>query len=73
VVTIIYYLGYVGRGEGRDAERGNVGYMLGCTSGRLDQLMKTASGPGRSVSLPATLLCGLLDHDADLPAAAAAS
>jgi hypothetical protein len=36
------HVGHVGRGQGRDVERGQRRHMLGCTSGRLDQLMKKA-------------------------------
>jgi len=40
VVTIIYTSGTSGEAKGVMLNAGNVGYMLGCTSGRLDQLMK---------------------------------
>jgi long-chain acyl-CoA synthetase len=39
VVTIIYTSGTSGEAKGVMLNAGNVGYMLGCTSGRLDQLM----------------------------------
>jgi long-chain acyl-CoA synthetase len=44
VVTIIYTSGTSGEAKGVMLNAGNVGYMLGCTSGRLDQLMKKRSG-----------------------------
>ena len=44
VVTIIYTSGTSGEAKGVMLNAGNVGYMLGCTSGRLDQLMKRRSG-----------------------------
>jgi long-chain acyl-CoA synthetase len=49
VVTIIYTSGTSGEAKGVTLNAANVGYMLGCTSGRLDQLMhtrqtRTASG-----------------------------
>src|SRR3984885_688004 len=40
VVTIIYTSGTSGEAKGVMLNAGNVGYMLGCTSGRLDQLME---------------------------------
>ncbi len=40
VVTIIYTSGTSGDAKGVMLNAGNVGYMLGCTSGRLDQLMR---------------------------------
>lgn len=40
VVTIIYTSGTSGEARGVMLNAGNVGYMLGCTSGRLDQLMR---------------------------------
>jgi long-chain acyl-CoA synthetase len=39
VVTIIYTSGTSGEAKGVMLNADNVGYMLGCTSGRLDQLM----------------------------------
>ena len=39
VATIIYTSGTSGEAKGVMLNAGNVGYMLGCTSGRLDQLM----------------------------------
>jgi long-chain acyl-CoA synthetase len=49
VVTIIYTSGTSGEAKGVMLNAGNVEYMLGCTSGRLDQLMRghTRSGPGK--------------------------
>jgi long-chain acyl-CoA synthetase len=44
VVTIIYTSGTSGEAKGVMLNAGNVGYMLGRTSGRLDQLMKRRSG-----------------------------
>ena len=44
VVTIIYTSGTSGEAKGVMLNAGNVGHMLGCTSGRLDQLMKQSSG-----------------------------
>jgi|HubBroStandDraft_1064217.scaffolds.fasta_scaffold00909_4 long-chain acyl-CoA synthetase len=40
VVTIIYTSGTSGEPKGVMLNAGNVGYMLGCTSGRLEQLMR---------------------------------
>jgi long-chain acyl-CoA synthetase len=40
VVTIIYTSGTSGDAKGVMLNGGNVGHMLGCTSGRLDQLMR---------------------------------
>jgi long-chain acyl-CoA synthetase len=40
VATIIYTSGTSGEAKGVMLNAGNVGYMLGCTSGRLDQLMR---------------------------------
>lgn len=40
VVTIIYTSGTSGEAKGVMLNTGNVGHMLGCTSGRLDQLMR---------------------------------
>jgi long-chain acyl-CoA synthetase len=44
VVTIIYTSGTSGEAKGVMLNAGNIGYMLGCTSGRLDQLMKKRAG-----------------------------
>ena len=44
VATIIYTSGTSGDAKGVMLNAGNVGYMLGCTSGRLDQLMKRPPG-----------------------------
>jgi long-chain acyl-CoA synthetase len=44
VVTIIYTSGTSGEAKGVMLNAGNVGYMLGRTSGRLDQLMRIRSG-----------------------------
>ncbi len=40
IATIIYTSGTSGEAKGVMLNAGNVGYMLDCTSGRLDQLMK---------------------------------
>jgi len=45
VATIIYTSGTSGEAKGVMLSAGNVGHMLGCTSGRLDQLMKGHPGP----------------------------
>ncbi len=44
LVTIIYTSGTSGEAKGVMLNAGNVGHMLGCTSGRLDQLMKKRPG-----------------------------
>jgi long-chain acyl-CoA synthetase len=44
VATIIYTSGTSGDAKGVMLSAGNVGQMLGCTSGRLDQLMKRRPG-----------------------------
>jgi long-chain acyl-CoA synthetase len=44
VVTIIYTSGTSGEAKGVMLNAGNIGHMLGCTSGRLDQLMKKCPG-----------------------------
>jgi len=44
VVTIIYTSGTSGEAKGAMLSAANIGYMLGCTSGRLDQLMKKRAG-----------------------------
>lgn len=44
VVTIIYTSGTSGEAKGVMLNAGNVGHMLGCTSGRLDRLMKKRPG-----------------------------
>ena len=41
VVTIVYTSGTSGEAKGVMLNAANVGHMLGCTSGRLDQLMRT--------------------------------
>src|SRR5215471_5589577 len=40
VVTVIYTSGTSGEAKGVMLNAGNIGHMLGCTSGRLDQLMQ---------------------------------
>jgi long-chain acyl-CoA synthetase len=44
VITIIYTSGTSGEAKGVMLSAGNVAYMLGCTSARLDQLMKKRTG-----------------------------
>ncbi len=44
IVAIIYTSGTSGEAKGVTLNAGNVGHMLGCTSGRLDQLMKKQPG-----------------------------
>jgi long-chain acyl-CoA synthetase len=46
-VTIIYTSGTSGEAKGVVLTAANVGFMLGCTSGRLDQLMDGRSGQDR--------------------------
>jgi long-chain acyl-CoA synthetase len=45
IATIIYTSGTSGEAKGVMLSAGNVGHMLSCTSGRLDQLMKGRPGP----------------------------
>ena len=47
VVTIIYTSGTSGEAKGVVLTAGNVGHMLGCTSGRLDALMQGKRGQDR--------------------------
>ena len=44
VVTIIYTSGTSGEAKGVMLNAANIGFMLGCTSGRLDRLMKGHTG-----------------------------
>ena len=44
VAAIIYTSGTSGEAKGVMLNAGNIGHMLGCTSGRLDQLMKNRPG-----------------------------
>ena len=46
-VTIIYTSGTSGEAKGVVLTAGNVGHMLGCTSGRLDDLMQNKPGQDR--------------------------
>jgi long-chain acyl-CoA synthetase len=46
-VTIIYTSGTSGESKGVVLTAGNVGHMLGCTSGRLDALMENKAGQDR--------------------------
>ena len=55
VVTIIYTSGTSGEAKGVTLNAGNIGYMLDCTSGRLDQLMKKR--PGQDVVFHYLPLC----------------
>jgi long-chain acyl-CoA synthetase len=48
VVTIIYTSGTSGEAKGVTLNAGNIGYMLGCTSGRLDRLMRVGRVSGKS-------------------------
>ena len=65
VVTIIYTSGTSGEAKGVMLTAGNVGYMLGCTSGRLDQLMRghalqsraIKTGPGQDAVFHYLPLC----------------
>ncbi len=65
-VTIIYTSGTSGEAKGVVLTAGNVGHMLGCTSGRLDALMQNRGGPGSRIPLSSVLFCRLLDHAFDL-------
>jgi long-chain acyl-CoA synthetase len=44
IITIIYTSGTSGQAKGVMLNAGNIGHMLGCTSGRLDRLMGWRSG-----------------------------
>src|SRR5271156_4900835 len=60
VVTIIYTSGTSGEAKGVMLNAGNVGHMLGCTSGRLDQLMRgrqTETSPQQDVVFHHLPLC----------------
>jgi long-chain acyl-CoA synthetase len=46
-VAIIYTSGTSGEAKGVVLNAGNIGHMLGCTSGRLDALMRNKLGPDR--------------------------
>ena len=46
-VTIIYTSGTSGEAKGVVLSAGNIGHMLGCTSGRLDELMNRKPGQDR--------------------------
>lgn len=46
-VTIIYTSGTSGEAKGVVLNAGNIGHMLGCTSGRLSQLMASSQGQDR--------------------------
>ena len=46
-VTIIYTSGTSGEAKGVVLTAGNIGHMLGCTSGRLDMLMEGRAGQDR--------------------------
>ena len=53
VVTIIYTSGTSGEAKGVMLNTGNVGHMLTCTSGRLDQLMRRRSIKNSAKTQPA--------------------
>ena len=53
VVTIIYTSGTSGEAKGVMLSAGNVGHMLSCTSGRLDQLMRRRSIKNSAKTQPA--------------------
>ena len=55
LATIIYTSGTSGEAKGVMLSLGNVGYMLACTSGRLDQLMQKR--PGQDVVFHYLPLC----------------
>jgi long-chain acyl-CoA synthetase len=60
VVTIIYTSGTSGEAKGVMLNAGNIGHMLGCTSGRLDQLMRSEpmkTRPGQDVVFHYLPLC----------------
>jgi long-chain acyl-CoA synthetase len=60
VSTIIYTSGTSGEAKGVMLNAGNVGHMLGCTSGRLDQLMRgrqTQPGPRQDAVFHYLPLC----------------
>jgi long-chain acyl-CoA synthetase len=60
VATIIYTSGTSGEAKGVMLTAGNIGYMLGCTSGRLDQLMRshpTKNRPGQEAVFHYLPLC----------------
>ncbi len=65
-VTIIYTSGTSGEAKGVVLTAANIGYMLGCTSGRLDVLMEGHDGTGAGISLSPALFCRIVDHAADL-------
>ncbi|MBZ5615378.1 MAG: AMP-binding protein [Acidobacteriia bacterium] len=52
VATIIYTSGTSGEAKGVMLNAGNVGHMLGCTSGRLDQLMRSRARQGDLAKTP---------------------
>ena len=60
VVTIVYTSGTSGEAKGVMLNAANVGHMLGCTSGRLDQLMRahrTGTPPGHDAVFHYLPLC----------------
>ena len=65
-VTIIYTSGTSGEAKGVVLTAANIGYMLGCTSGRLDTLMEGHAGQERVFHYLAALFRGIVDHAADL-------
>lgn len=53
VVAIIYTSGTSGEAKGVMLNAANIGHMLGCTSGRLDQLMRIQPAKNREAPAPA--------------------
>ncbi len=61
-VTIIYTSGTSGEAKGVVLTAGNIGHMLGCTSGRLDVADGRArAGQDRVFHYLAVLFCGIVD------------
>ena len=65
-VTIIYTSGTSGEAKGVVLAAANVGFMLGCTSARLDLLMGGRSGQDRCLSLLAFEFLRVLDCRSDI-------
>ena len=57
VVAIIYTSGTSGEAKGVMLNAGNVGHMLGCTSGRLTQLMKRHLTMKQAGQDPSSTIC----------------
>ena len=68
-VTIIYTSGTSGESKGVVLTAANVGFMLGCTSARLDQVMAGQLGAGLRLPLSAIQFLCIVDCGADVPAA----